>query len=74
MEDSLSEEFVLKAQIEKMSKFCTDEILLGCHDDLTIKCGFIGEVGVANKMTGNKIIISMKIQIITYMLVSILRV
>ena len=52
LEDSLTDEFVLKSQVEKMSKFCTDEILFGCHDDPTIKCGFIGEVGVANEMTG----------------------
>ena len=51
LEDSLWKDLVSKAQVEKMSKFCTDEILVGCHDDPSVKCGFIGEVGVSNQMT-----------------------
>ena len=53
LQNSVSEEIVSQATVEHMAKFCTGEVQDGCHDDPSIKCGFIGEVGISNQMTGD---------------------
>ena len=51
-EKSHSEEIIKLANVESMTKHLTDEIINGCSDDETVKCGFIGEIGVSDQMKG----------------------
>ena len=38
--------------VEDMSKMMTSELLDGCVDDLSVKAGFIGEIGCCYPMNG----------------------
>ena len=37
---------------EDMAKHMISELTIGCVDDASVKCGFIGEIGISNPLTG----------------------
>ena len=48
----LSQETVRTSTVESMTRHLTKEISEGCIDDQTVKCGFIGEIGVSETLKG----------------------
>ena len=54
-EVSHSDEIIRSATVEAMTKHLTDEILEGCCDDESVKCGFIGEIGISDQMKGKSL-------------------
>ena len=51
-EKSHSEDIIMNATVESMTKHLSDEITKGCCDDVSVECGFIGEIGVSDQMKG----------------------
>ena len=52
VESSHDNQAIENSSVESISKYMTDEIIFGCHDDNSVKCGFIGEVGISDDMKG----------------------
>ena len=52
VEGSHSQETVRTSTVESMTRHLTKEISEGCIDDQTVKCGFIGEIGVSETLKG----------------------
>ena len=47
---SMSSEILSNATVETMTKHMVDELTVGCHDDPSVKCGFIGEIGITDEI------------------------
>jgi predicted metal-dependent phosphotriesterase family hydrolase len=45
-------EDTLSLSVEAMSAFMKKEMVEGCHDDNSIKCGLVGEIGICWPMHG----------------------
>jgi len=52
VERAHSQSILDNATVENITEHLTKEILDGCVDDPTVKCGFIGEIGVSDDMRG----------------------